>query len=122
MTFGYLKGKISIRTFDFIDIISMSKGGLRPGSGRPKGRKNNATLQTEEAREILRQMVLEELEPITRAQVELAKGVWYEDPLKGRIYRQKPDKAAAELLLAHAIGKPRETIQQQGEVRILVDL
>lgn len=100
----------------------MSKGGVRTGSGRPKGRKNNSTLRIEEAREILRQMVLEELEPITRAQVELAKGIWYEDPLKGRIYRQKPDKAAAELLLAHTIGKPERPLELEGGVTILIDL
>lgn len=100
----------------------MTKGGKRTGSGRPKGMKNKKTLEIEEARAILRKMVFQDLEPITRAQLELAKGLWYEDPVKGRVYQTKPDKAVADLLLAHAIGKPREEIEHSGEVTLKLDL
>lgn len=99
----------------------MAKGGTRSGAGRPKGRKNNKTLQIEEARVLLREMIFEELEPITRAQLDLAQGAWYEDA-RGRVYRTKPDRGAAELLLAHAIGKPREIVEQTGKIVLRIDI
>lgn len=100
----------------------MPRGGLRLNSGRPKGRKNNVTLQTEEARALLREMILDELEPIARAQLDLAQGIWIEDVERGRVYRQKPDKAAAELLLAHAIGKPKDIMEHQGDIQIVLNI
>ncbi len=45
--------------------------------GRPKGRKNDATLSKDAGRELLREIVLRELEPMTRAQIENAKGIKY---------------------------------------------
>lgn len=100
----------------------MPRGGLRPNSGRPKGRKNDSTLEIEEARVLLREMVFQELKPIAEAQIELAKGLWYEDAMHGRVYQQKPDKGAAELLLAHSVGKPKETLEHQGEIHIIMDV
>ncbi len=100
----------------------MPRGGIRLNSGRPKGRKNNATLQIDEARTILRDMIFKQLEPIAKAQLALATGLWYEDAEKGRVYRTKPDRGAAALLLAHSIGKPTETVQLEEEIVLHLDL
>jgi hypothetical protein len=45
--------------------------------GRPKGRKNDATLNKELAREALRQIVLREMDEMAAAQIAHAKGIKY---------------------------------------------
>lgn len=100
----------------------MPRGGIRQNSGRPKGRKNNTTLEIDEARTILRNMIFQKLEPIAKAQLDLAQGLWYDDAEKGRVYRSRPDKGAAALLFAHSIGKPTETIQIEEDIVLKLDL
>jgi hypothetical protein len=95
---------------------------MRLHSGRPKGRKNNAKLEIEEARTILRELIFKQIEPIAKAQLDLATGLWYEDVEKGRVYRTKPDKGAAALLLAHSIGKPIELEHEQEEIVLMLDI
>lgn len=46
---------------------------------------------------------------------ELARGVTYDDPDRGKIYKTKPDKAAIELLLAYGIGKPADKLELTGK-------
>lgn len=55
----------------------MPRGGARPGSGRKKGYKEQGTLEKEAAREILRNRVKAELEPMVDAQIANAKGIKY---------------------------------------------
>lgn len=45
--------------------------------GRPKGRKNNATIEKEEARKAYQQLVLQNLRPLFSSQMSLARGVSY---------------------------------------------
>lgn len=51
----------------------MSKGGVRPGAGRPKGSKDPNTLVKERAMLVLREMVLAEIEPIAQALIKKGK-------------------------------------------------
>lgn len=55
----------------------MPRGGKRPGAGRKKGYKEKGTLDKEAARALLRSMVMHELEPMTTAQIQNAKGIKY---------------------------------------------
>lgn len=56
---------------------SVPKGGKRPGAGRPKGSKSKATIGKEQAREYLRQRVIEEMGPMLDAQIKHARGIRY---------------------------------------------
>ncbi len=53
----------------------MPRGGYRPGAGRKKGYKEKGTLEKEEARELLRQMVKANLGPMVEAQMANALGL-----------------------------------------------
>jgi hypothetical protein len=53
----------------------MQNGGARPGAGRPKGRKLLKTLEKEQAREYVRQMVTARLESLLEAQLDNAEGI-----------------------------------------------
>lgn len=53
----------------------MARGGKREGAGAKKGSKHAATLSKEEARELLRQRVLKDMEPMVAAQVAHAQGI-----------------------------------------------
>jgi hypothetical protein len=55
----------------------MPRGGKRPGAGRKKGYKEKHTLAKEAAREVLRQLVTAEIEPMVEAQIKHAKGISY---------------------------------------------
>lgn len=98
----------------------MPKGGARPNTGPKKGSKHKKTLEVEAAREYIKRRVFEELEPLTTAQLDLAKGhLVQEQTISGkRIYLKSPDKGAAEMLLNQTIGKPKETVEHQGELKI----
>lgn len=52
-------------------------GGVRNGSGRPKGSLNPATYTKEAARDALRQIVLREMDALAAAQISHAKGLSY---------------------------------------------
>jgi DNA-directed RNA polymerase subunit RPC12/RpoP len=49
-------------------------GGRQEGAGRPKGSKNKATIEKEKAEELFKQRILENLEPIFKAQLKIATG------------------------------------------------
>lgn len=52
----------------------MAKGGKRPGAGRPKGRKDNATLEREKVAEALRQRTMRIADRLLDKQLVLANG------------------------------------------------
>lgn len=54
-----------------------TRGGRQPGSGRPKGSKNPATITKELAREALRRVVLQHMDDMVSAQIAAAKGLHY---------------------------------------------
>lgn len=51
----------------------MAKGGKRPGAGRPKDSKDKQTLVKEQALLLLREAVLKEITPVTKALIKKAK-------------------------------------------------
>jgi hypothetical protein len=48
---------------------------IPPGAGKPKGHKAKSTIAKEAAREIARQIITRELEPLIQAQIANAKGI-----------------------------------------------
>ena len=52
----------------------MPKGGKRPGAGRKPGGRNKATIEREIARKLYEQAILKNLDPLIKAQFELAEG------------------------------------------------
>ncbi|MCX6549706.1 MAG: hypothetical protein NTY02_01650 [Acidobacteria bacterium] len=60
-----------------IEKLKKQNGGARPGAGRKKGGKNQATVTKEAARELLRQRVMQHFGPLIDAQVANAKGINY---------------------------------------------
>ena len=87
-----------------------NRGGKRPGAGRKQGM---ASIKAEEARKYLTASVVAELDPILTAQIEMAKGIYYEmDDGQGKkiVYRKLPDSAAATYLLNQTIGRAKESI------------
>ena len=89
-----------------------TRGGKRPGAGRKKGL---ASIKAEEARSYTVKRIAEELEPILSAQIELAKGAYYEeiDGTEGvrRVYKSLPDSRVAAFLINQLIGRPKETAE-----------
>lgn len=113
----------------------MPSGGKRPNAGRPPGRRNNATLSKEQAREALRLIVLEDMREMTAAQIAQAKGIAFlvvrEKSSgkflrvgKGRAERLKPEEEIIEIwekdpstaayadLMNRAMDKPKEQEQE----------
>lgn len=108
-------------------------GGVKKGYKAPK------TLEKEAARELLRQIVNEELEPMTRAQVAHAKGVSYmvlrnpdgtftratdEKQIDAacasgaeafRIFTAAPNPASYKDLMDRALDKPKEQVEVTGK-------
>ena len=75
----------------------MARGGFRPGAGRRKGTKNPATLSKEAAREVARQRILADIEPMLAAQIDHAKGLKYlvtRDRKTGKFIRVGPALAS----------------------------
>lgn len=90
------------------------RGGKRANSGTKKGSKHKKTIEQEEARKILRDLVFAELRPIVMAQIDAAKGLYVEEIDKfGKVrrYQKEPDKQAAQLLIEHAMGRPPNSLQ-----------
>lgn len=70
--------------------MKKARGGARSGAGRKAGGKNAATLSKEAARELLRQRVLKDMEPMVAAQVAHAQGISHfmlRDPKTGKFER-----------------------------------
>jgi hypothetical protein len=79
----------------------MPRGGKRPGAGRKKGYKEQATLTKEQAREYVRQRVIKDMEPMVAAQVAHAQGISHfmlRDPKTGKFDRlTDPEQIEAAL-------------------------
>lgn len=79
----------------------MPSGGKRPNAGRPPGRRNNATLSKEQGRELVRQRVLKDIEPMIAAQIAHAQGISHfmlRDPKSGKFERlTEPEQIEAAL-------------------------
>lgn len=98
------------------------RGGIRKGAGRKKA---THTIAAEKAREYVINRVAAELEPIMTAQIQSAKGLYYEGEVEGEkviIYKQKPDINAGKNLLDQTIGKAKETVAHEGEVSLKIDV
>ena len=115
----------------------MAKG--RKTGGKPKGYKAPKTIEKEMERERLRQMVCAEMEPMTQAQIQHAKGVSYmvlrmpdgsfaratdEKQIDAacaagaqafRIFTQAPNPAAYKDLMDRALDKPKEQVEVTGK-------
>lgn len=114
-------------------------GGKRSGAGKPKGTKWPSTLAKEGARELVRQMITAELEPIVRSHITNAQGTKYlvtrnaktgkfERVSKERmehlletndeeletieVYDKDPSVEAFKTLLDRALDKPKEQVQE----------
>lgn len=99
----------------------MAKGGKRPGAGRKPGVKASHTIASENARAYAIQRITKELDPILTAQIEAAKGMYVETDKK-IVYQKSPDLKAGEFLLNQNIGRPKETMEVQGEMRLKLDV
>lgn len=131
-----------------------SKRGPKPGTpragGMPKGYVYPQTLQKEEGKALLREMVLSELRPIVRGLIGKATGInhmmlrdenngqWIrltepeqiEQALNAKgaeegktywIHTKDPDVQAAADILNRAIGKPVEELQVEGNVKTVIE-
>lgn len=84
--------------------------------GRPPGSFGGHTIEATKAREYLVNRVAKELEPILTAQIEAAKGLSYEDPKLGVVFKKLPDTKAGEYLINQSAGKPKESVELSGSV------
>jgi len=95
----------------------MAKGGKRAGAGRKRGL---ASIKAEETRNYLLKTIADEYEPIVKAQLEAAKGMWVEEldstGLRIRVYRRPPELKTGEYLINQSAGKPTETVKISGEI------
>lgn len=82
----------------------MTHGGKRNGAGRPKG---FSAKTAEEGRAYILRRVQEELEPIITKQIEQAKD---------------GDVASRKDLMDRAYGRPKETVEVQGEMTLKIDV
>jgi hypothetical protein len=114
-------------------------GGARPGAGYPKGRKKPYTLQKDAARELVRRLVTDNLQPLIAAQIANAQGLKYlvtRDKKTGKfirvteamakakqgddeeiieVWEKDPSVQAFTDLLNRALDKPAEQVKVTGE-------
>lgn len=116
----------------------MPRGGKRDGAGAKRGSKHKATLAKEAARERLRELLTDKLEPVAEALVSRACGVRYfvtrnkktgkyelvtnaeqviaalngDDDESGEFYTDKPDTAAIKELFDRMVDKAKEQPQE----------
>ena len=124
----------------------MPRGGPRPNSGRPKGKKEPQTLEKERVLAACRQLIMQKAEEMVAAQIEHSKGVPYlmlrrEDGTYaratdtkqveawvdsggtlGQIFTQSPNVQAFSTLMDRTFGKPSETheVTLKGEVDLIL--
>jgi hypothetical protein len=118
--------------------LKSKRGGARPGAGQKKGAKWPSTIAKENARELVRQLITAELEPVVRAHITNAQGTKYlvtrnaktgkfERVSKERmeqllesgdkelelveVYDKDPSVEAFKTLLDRALDKPQEPDQ-----------
>lgn len=86
----------------------MPRGGKREGAGKKKGSKEKGTLEKEAARALLRQMVLEKLQPLVDAQVANASGIKY------LVVRNK--KTGKFIRVTEAMAKLKSSVEDEEEI------
>lgn len=87
--------------------------------GLPRQRLQNPARRQKSLAAKLARMTPEAVDALYR----LAVGVWVEDEKTGRVYQTKPDRAAAQWIAEHALGKPTERTEvKQTVVTTTVDL
>jgi hypothetical protein len=102
------------------------RGGRQPGAGRPPGRKNNTTLNKEQAREVARLMITAKMEQLIAAQLQAACGLKYlvardangkfqrigPEGVNGdaviEVWEKDPSTAAFTDLMNRALDRPKE--------------
>lgn len=86
-----LKGEIEAKLAGKLGEV-ITKGGRRPGAGRPRGSKNRLTKSVRSRERTLRERVLKKLDQLVNAQLSLAEGVQYLYEIKMRNVggRRKP--------------------------------
>src|SRR5215831_14398052 len=104
-----------------------SHGGKREGAGRPHGTKNEKTLEKAEARELVRQMITDNLKPMIKAQIANACGVQHfflRDPSTGQFKRiTDPDEIETALNAENAgEGSTYWIFSKDPNVQALTDL
>lgn len=104
-----------------------TQGGKRIGAGKPKGYKASHTLEAQETRKKIVEMISERTEELMSAKFALAlgytKAITNEDGKVTQVYTVSPDGNAIQYLLNQVIGKPKETIQTLNEeFRLMVDI
>ena len=103
----------------------MSRYGTVHKGGRPKGSVGTHTIEVSKAREYVVKRVVAELDPIMTAQIDAAKGLYYEETDKfgkKHVYAKEPDLGAAKNLLDQAIGRAKETVEMQGDFTLKIDV
>src|SRR5215471_828007 len=120
-------------------------GGARPGGGRPRGKKMLETLEKEQAREYVRQVVTARLGSVLEAQLDNAEGIRHlmmrgpktgkferitgdekqiDKALKSKnacwIYTKDPNVPAFTDLMNRALDKPAEHLEVAGEGSITI--
>lgn len=120
----------------------MPRGGKRKGAGRPRGvhTKHASTMDKEAARAALRALVMEQLRPMTEAQIKHAQGISYlvyreskggkftkvtaeeakalferqdQDGLVIEVWEKEPSIQAFTDLMNRTIDKPKETVDAE---------
>lgn len=83
----------------------------------------------EEMRQKLMEATEKDWNELMEAMMNLAKGVYVQDiktddagsPIDVKVYRQKPDKDVAKYLMDQVIGKPKESMNVEGKINLIVD-
>ena len=106
--------------------MTTQRGGKREGAGKPKGHKASHTLEAQETRKKIVQMISERTEELMAAKFALALG--HKKAFKNQsgdiveAYTVSPDGSAIEYLLNQVIGKPKETVlMDKGLPTLLLD-
>ena len=103
----------------------MPRGGKRPNSGPAKGTKYKPTLQKEQARDALRQIVLREMEALAAAQIANAKGIshfFLRDPKTGQFVKIEDAKAIQTALNAGEEGSYYWIFTKDPSIQAFTDL
>lgn len=80
------------------------KGGKQPGSGRPKGTKNQATLEKEKVLAEVRQRIMRRAQSILDSQFSIAQGTQYlylvkSEKIGNKLFKQKPELVTDEEII-----------------------
>lgn len=105
-----------------------SKGGKRPGAGRPKGTtgiKHQKTIVQETALEEVRKMIRENIPELLAVKLELAFGTYYEKEVTlpdGRttvkVFKRSPDPKSIEWLVEMVTDKAKNRIELSGGIEV----